>query len=539
MSRDHRRIGVGFVLAAAVAISGAASQAAPVAMYGTYGETNGIIVNIPQNPPVLPCAPPKLTKPIPDHVAITGMVFPSNVDQRPNSLVNDARCHARVTVRPTAMGGGRLTPEVFNKPARGVMGAQILPDGQAGLNVGDPFTIPPFAFRQALGRQVGVVLNSAVRQLDTTFAAAMPATNRISAKQGIPTSMGNAKYFTSMWDANAPVGPVTFRPPAARAPIPALTRMFSQMNWAKTVNQGGGQNNGANATTMTYNTPFSARPAANTTHLNTGLANEKIKVRYVAGPRQFGGTMALLLDGGGMLWQAGPSISFRASFTNLMRPGAATQPVGDNIVGFRVRNADGWNVVHTGLQRPGKRKAFFGNFNAANLVTAMGAPRIAQPCVTQGPPPSPDGCNQVNGWNTFMVGTATQMQFGAKLLGLGGTVANQPTATSDKHAFPLTTGTVSIVRAALRTAFQGGLQTGTVTGMGYDTVGVSAMGGPQRNVGLVAGSYSVRTDIVSGTLINSQLLGVDLKFTPEPASSAALASGLGLLAALAFRRRSA
>ena len=77
-----------------------------------------------------------------------------------------------------------------------------------------------------------------------------------------------------------------------------------------------------------------------------------------------------------------------------------------------------------------------------------------------------------------------------------------------------------------------GTLTDTVTARGYDTISA----GGQRNVGLVAGSFSERTDAV-GYNINAQMLGVDMSFTPEPGATIALMSGLGLLGALAARRR--
>ncbi len=513
---------IGFVLAAAIAMAATASHA-QVAMYGQYGESNGIIVNIPQNPLVRNCIPPVQPNVYPPHATIMGaVILPSFIDVR-GSGTNDARCHGRNTEFANSK---RLKASVFNKPQRGVYGFVAGVNG--GLNVGDPFTVPPFAFQQQLGKQVGIVLNSAVRQLDTTFIAAMPGTNRISGMQ--PKIKG----------VQFPDGPYTVRPKAAQIPVPALTRRFSQMNWN---NPGNGQNNGANPTTM-LNTPFQKRGAANTTYnsdLDTkvNLAAEKIRMRYIAGPREFGGTMALLLDGAGILWQAGPGLDFRPGITALMRKNAATQPVGDQVPGFRVRNAAGWNIIQEGFQASGKQRAFFTAFNAANLLTPMGAKRISDPC-TFDDPPTPAGCNQINGWTTWMVGAATQAQFGAGgknvLLGTRGTLRVIPKATSRKHAFPLTTGTVSLVRVADRTAFAGGVQTQTMTGMGYDTTMLAPNGQPQRNVGLVAGSFSVRSDFL-GTVINSQMLGVDLRFAPEPAASAALVSGLGLLAALAYRRR--
>jgi hypothetical protein len=76
--------------------------------------------------------------------------------------------------------------------------------------------------------------------------------------------------------------------------------------------------------------------------------------------------------------------------------------------------------------------------------------------------------------------------------------------------------------------------------MGYDTVGISPLGGVVRNVGLVAGSYAIRTEATasgSPIRIETQILGLNLKFIPEPRATAVLASGLGLLGLLAERRR--
>src|SRR5690606_31225942 len=106
-------------------------------------------------------------------------------------------------------------------PQVGNRGAQNIPthpdDADSdGLDVGDPFIIPPLAYQQNLGRQGGVVLNNVVDWLDTTFDAAMPGTNRLTFTREA-TGMNGTK-------ATAP-----------------LERHFSAMNWTK---PGNAQNNG-------------------------------------------------------------------------------------------------------------------------------------------------------------------------------------------------------------------------------------------------------------------------------------------------------
>jgi len=427
------------VLATSAGLS-AAAQAQVVGMYGEYAESNGIIVNIPQNPPIVDCWNQVPPQPL------------------------DARCHKRVQ-----KFFGATQAQVYNQPQVGNHGAQNIPTvgGAAdpdndGLDVGDPFVIPTLAFRQQLGLQVGIVLNNVVRQLDTAFTAAMPAANRAT---------------------KTPAGPI-----GSKATAP-LMRHFSQMNWTKV---GNGQNNGKGA-----NRPA---PIANQNVIDVNIGAETLQMVYTLGPRQFGGTMSTLLDGRGRLVLAGPNID--GQFPPAVQPVVGTNPVGDLAVGFRTRNAAGWDWTTPGAQSAGQFRGFPGPL-AANVHVACNPT----------PPVSPAGCNEVDNFSQGIF------------------LANFGAATSVKHLFPLTTGTVSIVRTAIRNG--GILQTETNTGMGYDTI----TGGGDRIVGLVAGSYTTRTDSVPTTQLNFQLLGINLRFTPEPGASAALASGLGLLGLLAHRRR--
>ena len=448
-----------FLRAAAVlatfVMGATAAQAQFVGMAGAYHESNGIIVQIPQNPPNVPCTPASA----------------QGVNDDSNPLLNDSRCMGS----EQHFFGSTAAPPVHQQPSFGNNGAQIIatqgagPNPQlnpAGLNPGDPFLVPPLAFQQRLGKQVGIVLNNVTIQLDTTFTAAMPGTARV------------------------------------KNPQPG-ERRFSAMNWSLGGNQNNGSTVGGGAARLAANTAVTA---------NTAML-ETLSLTYNAGPNEFGGVMSILLDGAGRLYLGGAPIN--GLFPVALQPVIGSNPVGDAIPGFNIRNAAGWDYTVTGSQMAGRFKAYGPGVGVPATVASMVVSVQCGPT----PPPTPAGCNEVNGFDTF-----------------GVTVAPLPGATSTKHMFAWTTGSITIQRTAIR---QGGalVITDTNTGMGYDT---TTMQGTvtNRNVGMIAGSYTFRTDGLGATQINQQMAGVNLKFTPEPGATVALISGLGLLGGLAARRRS-
>jgi hypothetical protein len=338
-----------------------------------------------------------------------------------------------------------------------VTGKGVIPTiggAYGGLAVGDPFLIPTQFMSQMKGLQVGIILNAAVVQIDTSFTAAMPGAAR------------------------------TKNPPA-------LTRRFSVMNWSA---PGNGQNNGHTGTAK------ASRLMADTVVIKD-IGLETLAMTYTAGPNQFGGTMTALLDGQGRYYVVGGLFSSQ-TIADLR---VATLPIGNPTPGFEIKNGAGWDYTVTGNQLPGRvKRSLTGAFGRACEAT---------------PPPTPAGCNEINNFDTL--GVTTQSMFGA--------------AHTSRHMFAWTTGTVSIMRTALRGA---NLFRDTQTGMGYDTIGTSRFGGPQRNVGLVAGSYAVRTRVDTGeTNIDIQMIGANLRFAPEPDTTVGLLSGLALLSLLSPRRR--
>ncbi len=451
---------VGIVIAA-VAMGASIAHGQTVGMAGQYSESNGIVVQIPQNPPLVPCDPA------------------------------EARCVAKRDLEPG--DDPNTEPFIFSYPRVGNRAARLM-DGD--LAVGGSFTMPPLAFSQRLGVQVGQVLNNTVVQLDTTFTAAMPWTSR--------TKNNGIDRFTGQ-PGNSNENPTYVPPPDTR--VLAL-RSFSAANRVAH-----GQNNGL--TTMDAN--YDYREALTTT-ITDAFGADLLSMNYSNANAQngmgFTGTMTILLDGGGRLYLDNPQIE--GGFPSAFAPVLATNPVGDDIPGFNVRNAAGWNYTVTGGQDAGRIKAFGPGILGVNpnFITNPGIK--GTPCEQD--PPENETCNLIQG------------DFDNE----GGTFGALPSANSTKFMFAWTTGTISVVRTGPR---QGVVRTLTQTGMGYDSA--TAMGG--RNVGLVAGSYTKRTSAGAGgstvLQMNTQMAGMDLKFTPEPGATVALVAGLGLLGALGLRRK--
>jgi hypothetical protein len=456
-------------------------------MAGEYAEGNGIIVNIPQNPPLAAC--------IASEARCVG-----KRDLAPADLITTATTMGGTSMVPPALTGTpNAVPFLRNGPSFGVYGAQNI-SAPGATAVGGEFTVPTLAFQQRLGKQVGQVLNNIVVQLDTTFTAAMPGSvrgtnNGIPANFYTPTAAGGRGAFVS-------TNPAYVANPDTRI---MRARSFSATN----VNAHG-QNNGLASTDANY----MYRQAVNTTITDTYAADD-FKMTYTnSNPTGFGGTMTILLDGTGRLYLASNGLdeNFDPGNANFLQPIVGTNPVGDTIPGFNDRNAAGWGYTVIGRQLSGRFKAF--GF-AASAVAGPGEANTGIRGVPCGATAFSTTCNLIQG------------NFDTE----GFTVAPLAGADSTKFMFAWTTGDVSMVRTGPR---QGVIRTLTQTGMGYDSI--TTMG--DRNVGLVAGSYTKRIDGNGIENMNTQMAGVDLKFTPEPGATVALISGIGLLGALAARRRS-
>ncbi len=408
-----------------------------VSMTGEYTESNGFVVNIPNNQPLITCG---------------GTTASPNPNLTPT---NDARCHGVRRTIYTPGQGGPFGDLDFFTPATGVPDRLAVKTIAGGLGTGDQFTVPTSFFGQdpvSPGISVGgPVIDNAVIWISSAFTARMPAAAR-------------------------GVGP------------PASTRQMRAQGTGAIPGQTGRP---------------AGPPAVIVNVMDNADTSDTGTVTYTEGPNKFGGTMSVLLDGVANLYIK--TAAFDAGFPSAYTPVLARQPVGDATVTLMERNGAGWNYPIAGGQAPG---TVFGPTGTAIV-----------PC-NSALPAAPAGCNV----------PPNIPPPASKIIDVGNAL---PAATSTKYAFPWTTGTVVNIVNAVRGPQ--GTFTETLTGMGYDTT-VATPG--VRNVGLVAGSYTNRT-AGTGVQLASQLVGINLRLTPEPASAVALFTGVGLLGFAAARRRRA
>lgn len=273
-------------------------------------------------------------------------------------------------------------------------------------------------------------------------------------------------------------------PAASRAVnAPAATRIFQPNAWNA---PGNGQ---------------TGRAAANTTPISIGTqTGNDITIRYSAGPNAFGGTMAALRDGDGREYFSGPLISGTIGGNTSTTPWVGTRPLGDGVPNNpNTQFGAGWNYTRMSAWPGGVLKNLGG---------------LAAPCTTA-TPPSPAGCGLVTDFTGFTIGTF-------------------PGRNLTRHVFAWTTGTVEVHLGGT----QGGVPVNQLlTAMGYDTTSMTLSGATVRNIGLVAGAFTRRTNVGSPFSQNGhEIIGLDMRFTPEPGATGALLVGMGVLALAGARR---
>ena len=403
-----------------------------------------------------------------------------NLPQNPPAILCDgsadnARCHFKQRKFFGQGSGGRSTA-----PAIGVPGATSIAGDPR--TVGAPFTLPT-GFMHQDRNQAAALLKSIGIYLATSFEASAPDAER---------------------DRN--LGLTAMEPGFVANPD---TRVFAPRTFSTANRSAFGQNNGL-ATTDPNHRFRQAIDTTVTTYIegpSGPIVYNLVDVTYRGGG--FGGTAGLLLDGRGELYLAGPNID--AIGTPAQAPVIVRDPIGDDVAGNpAIMNGVGWDYVTTTHQPAGSWKTF--GLDPHDPLPGGFCTSITWPA-------QPPGCNVVVGFDTY-----------------GGTLPIAwPSVMVERHLFPWTTGTVTITRMLWDGRNFTIYQTISIQGRGHDVISTTSMG-LRRNVGLVAGSYTIRTDANGWKDVDIQLAGMNLVFTPEPSSSVALVVGVALLGGLAARR---
>jgi len=347
--------------------------------------------------------------------------------------------------------------------------------GTSALSVGGSFVVPAKLINTIFTSHVPVALNPVVQQVDTLFNIQAPATSRN------PTTGG------------------------AAGPIASHTRKMQANAW-----MGAGQPSRLNADFTFTTTMGSPGPISR-------------QVRQSAGPNAFGGTMTMLISGGGAVW-VGP----RELITVVPGLEVLKSPIGRGASSLATGQAPGKAYSGTNL-RIGQQGVIYLNYNIPTPCT----PPLVVPAV-------PAGCGLFTGVaapvallpafatpnGTGGVGTNPATNPNCPN-GLGTDCFKGPLPTSINIGFPFTSGHVSVFVSGTRAMAP---QITTITAVGNDTTS-----GGVRTVQLVGGAVSLRTTS-SGQTRSAQLDLVTITL-PEPGESLMLAGALGLIAGLYGLRR--
>jgi len=348
---------------------------------------------------------------------------------------------------------------------------------------------------------------------DTNVSAAMIPGGSVRVDPSI-FNIGNTSRFTPVAEAFAIRQldtRISFKGPAANlnvgldpqwqvptASIPASTRLFNENNWLR---PGNGMQGRVAATTtpvfvgQTYTTIGAGFGFPTTGTFAT--VTLPVSIRYANGNNgnAFGGTMQLLLSGGGEIYLNG------ALFGNPVTGGAEVPLRPPGTTGNRARPfGNGWGLQFGGSQPAGHIRAGMG-FNP--------------PCTVM-IPPSPAGCDLVTNVGVIVATSAL------------------PPAESTLNGFGWTTGTVF----AKETGTEGGAPaTNSLSARGNDTTSITSGGGVRRNLSLVAAGFARRVAPPSPLGYTNSFGTVNMSFVPEASSSFALLGGIALLGVLARRGR--
>jgi len=440
---------VGMIAAAlvfATFLLGAGSASADFSIAGEWYGNRGPTVNIPAGQFDAAC-PPNTASNVP-------FVTPVPASQQVPAPCARAQKHAFTVQIP---GNGTITVPsnaISVLPQSGIPAnpQQVL--GVPTVNptgLGASFRVPPGIFLRAQASQVPVPANVAVQQLDTTFIFTGPATIRTPSVMSV----------------------------GGQAPGDATsTRRMQTNSWSKP--------------------GMGTRPAANFNFTATTSSVVTRRVTYTAKANNFGGTMGMLLDGGGKVYVVFDFV------TSLPGNEILLSNVGDSTVGgITVHMGRGYNTTQMRTANPG---VIFPTYN------------VPIPCSPNVIPPSPANCD-------FVTGIVNNQS---------GFTPNQPIdtgagATTVNIGFPWTTGHVS----AYAKGSQGGVaQTTTLTAVGNDS---GSTPGGVRTIQLVAGGIALRSS--SDGIGRTPHLDTITVQVPEPGSTMMLAGALGLLGGLYSVRR--